>query len=74
MSRSKDETELGSLHCITRKLLIEFDATTFDVAAATGLTYSWLVSFASDRMRNPSVNKVQKLYEYLTGKQLKLAR
>lgn len=74
MPKYKDETPTQSLHRTTLELLKSAGETTFDVASATGLSYSWLCTFAADQMRNPSVNKVQKLYEYLTGKPLKLAR
>lgn len=74
MPKCKDSTETGSLHQLTLELLKSAEETTFDVAVATGLSYSWVVAFASNRMQNPSVNRVQHLYEYLTGKHLKLAR
>ena len=74
MSKRKDATETGSLHQLTLELLHTADETTFAVAVATGLTYSWIVAFSANKMRNPSANKVQRLYEYLTGKPLKLAR
>jgi hypothetical protein len=63
-----------SLHEITRQLLQECPQTTYNVAVATRLSYSWLVAFASDRMAHPSVNRVQVLYEYLSGKPLLRAR
>ncbi len=74
MPKRKDETPTASLHLTTLDLLKSSEETTFDVAVATGLSYSWIVAFASSRMQNPSVSKVQHLYEYLTGKPLKLAR
>ena len=74
MRKHKDKTELGSLHLTTLELLRSSDETTFDVAVATGLTYGWLVAFGANSMRNPSASKVQLLYEYLTGKPLKLAK
>ena len=74
MRLHKDQTEIGSLHLTTLKLLKSSGKTTFDVAVATGLTYGWIFAFAANSMRNPSVSKVQKLYEYLTDKPLKLAR
>ena len=74
MRKHKDKTELGSLHLTTLELLKSSEETTFDVAVATGLTYGWLVAFGANSMRNPSASKVQKLYEYLTGKPLKLAK
>ena len=74
MRTRKDETEAGSLHQTTLELLKSSEETTFNVAVATGLTYGWIVAFSANKMRNPSVSKVQTLYEYLTGKPIKLAR
>ncbi len=74
MPHFKDETPTESLHLITLELLRSSPEDTAAVAVATGLSYSWIVTFAADRMRNPSVNKVQRLYEYLTGKPLRVAR
>ena len=70
MPPRKTSDECESLHETTRQLLQESPQTTYDVAVGTKLSYSWLVAFASDRMAHPSVNRVQKLYEYLTGKPL----
>ena len=70
MANRKSETEVGSLHLLTLDLLKSSEQTTYDVAKETGLTYSWICAFAADKMRNPSVSKVQRLYEYLTGRNL----
>lgn len=74
MAKYTDKTPTGSLHLLTVELLRSSGESTEAIAVETGLSYSWLVTFAADRMRNPSVSKVQKLYEYLTGKPLRLAR
>jgi hypothetical protein len=42
----------------------------FEVFEATGIPYFWLNSFANGRIQNPSVNRVQYLYEYLTKTRL----
>jgi hypothetical protein len=34
------------------------------------ITVSWLETFASGRLINPSVNRIQPLYEFLSGKKL----
>jgi hypothetical protein len=60
----------GSLHRRTLELLKASPLSTFDVATATGLTYSWVAAFAADLMADPSVNKVQALYEFLTKSKL----
>lgn len=41
-----------------------------DLAQRAGLPYYWLKSFKSGAIADPSVNRVQHLYEYLTGKKL----
>jgi hypothetical protein len=69
-----DDTALGTLHQVTLTLLKSSGEATFDIAEATGLTYGWIAAFAANRMRNPSVSRVQRLYEHLIGKPLKLAR
>jgi hypothetical protein len=74
MPKRKEETPTSSLHLTTLDLLKSSEETTFSIAVATGLTYSWVAAFRGDRMPDPSVRRVQTLYEYLTGKPLKLAR
>lgn len=41
-----------------------------DLAQQAGLPYYWLKSFKSGTINDPSVNRVQQLYEHLTGKKL----
>lgn len=41
-----------------------------DIAEKSGLPYDWLVGIKYERIKEPSVNRIQKLYEYLTGKRL----
>lgn len=41
-----------------------------EFAARLGISYYWLRKFKSGEIPNPSVNKVQHLYEELTGKSL----
>jgi len=36
------------------------------ISAETDISFYWLKKFASGRFRNPSVNRVQYLYEHLT--------
>jgi len=40
------------------------------MAGIEDISYFWLRKFSSGAFRNPSVNKVQALYEHLSGKQL----
>lgn len=41
-----------------------------EIEAATSLSYAWLTSFLLHRCGNPAVNRVEELYEHLTGKPL----
>lgn len=41
-----------------------------DVAEATGLNEAWIKQFAAGNIPNPSVNRVETLYVYLTGNAL----
>lgn len=58
----------------TRKLWSARDAdlTFKQVSRFTGLTQSWLKHFDSNRSEAPAVDKIETLYRYLSGKELKL--
>lgn len=43
-----------------------------NIAALTGLKPTWVASFAQGRIKEPSVDKVETLYQHLSGKQLDL--
>ena len=43
-----------------------------EVSSATLLNYHWLLKFSRGQVLNPSVNRVQKLYEYLSGSELSI--
>jgi hypothetical protein len=57
----------------TRRLLRESPLSLPDVhaelrmAGINDISYYWLRKFSSGAFRDPSVNKVQRLYEFLTG-------
>lgn len=59
----------SSLLLRTRALLNERNDF-LDVYKHTGINPSWLWRFATGRIRNPSVNRVQNLYEHLTATKL----
>lgn len=42
------------------------------ISADTGLGTDWLSTFQNERAISPSVNHVECLYRYLTGKHLKI--
>lgn len=54
----------------TRAMLAQTEHTYLEIHARTGLRPNWLSALACGRLREPSVNKVQRLYEYLSGQQL----
>ena len=43
-----------------------------EVARETGLSATWIQDFVHGRILDPSVNKVEHLYNYLSKKQLEL--
>lgn len=62
----------GTLMERTRHLLGQCDKTLPQIAEDTKISFYWLRKFKSGSIVDPSVNKVQRLYEYLTGDKLKL--
>lgn len=60
----------GSLLKRTRELLAATSLTHAQISRATGLSEWWLSQILNEKIHNPSVNSVQKLYEYLSGERL----
>jgi len=56
-----------SLMQASRKLLGDHELDFVGVTLATGIPYHWLSKFSAGEFKNPSVNRVQCLYEFLTG-------
>jgi hypothetical protein len=54
----------------TRRLFRESKKSPLVVFQETGINFYWLKKFKAGEVSEPSVNTVQKLYEYLTGKSL----
>lgn len=52
----------------TQKLLKDQDLLV--VYSETGISFYWLRKFAVGEFKNPSVNRVQRLYEFLKGQPL----
>jgi hypothetical protein len=63
---------MSSLHKKTRSLLIKDRRALTTISNESGLPYHWLHSFRYAKTENPSVNRVQRLYEHLTGDKLPL--
>ena len=59
-----------SLLARTRDLLQNTEQTYLDIYKATGFPPNWLTGVATGRINDPSVNRIQALYEYLQGKAL----
>jgi hypothetical protein len=62
----------GTLHQKAFELLKGCDKPLPDIAQESELPYYWLKKFSADGVKDPSVNRVQKLYEYLTKKPLEI--
>ena len=58
----------GTLMARTLELLKERKV--LDVYEATRLPWYWLNQFKSGKVKNPSVNRVQFLFEYLSGEKI----
>ena len=54
----------------TLALMREKKFTLEEIHAATGLPFYWLRKFAGREISNPGVNRVQRLYEFLSGREL----
>lgn len=65
---------MGSLLERTVELLREDmkDRTLLELHKETGLPFYWLRKMAGRETKDPSVNRVQALYEYLSGDKLEL--
>jgi hypothetical protein len=62
--------QAGSLLTETRRLLKERNQKLMDIQAATGISFFWLRRFNSGEIQEPGVNRIQTLYEYLSGRKL----
>lgn len=61
-----------TLHRKTVKLLETTPLTLIQIAESTGIGYHWLCKFKRGAFRNPGVNTVQNLYEFLTARKIGL--
>lgn len=67
-----NEPEEGTLLAKTRDRLVRSDKSYLQIFRDTGLTPNWLSMLAQGKIAEPSVNKIQKLNEYLTGRPLEV--
>ena len=54
----------------TRELLRSAAGTDREVATAVEVSITWVAMFRDGRIKSPSADITQRLYEYLTGKPL----
>lgn len=62
--------QAGSLHQRTLELLRQSGKSLPILYKETGIPFFWLRKFSSGVIKNPSVNRVQALYEYLSSTKL----
>lgn len=60
------------LEAVVVQLKTRRDKDLITLYAETKLPYYWLRKVANGDIKNPSVNRIQYLYEHLTGKKLEL--
>lgn len=58
----------GSL--MTATIVLMKDCNLSDLCADTRIPYTWLQKFRNHEFKNPSVNRVQYLYELLAGRKI----
>lgn len=62
--------EPGTLLKQTMKLLKKDDRAVRQIVSDTGLPYPWIQSMRFGEPKGANVNRIQVLYEYLTGEKL----
>lgn len=65
MSNRKSFDAPGTLMLKTLELLKKDSRNLSDISIDTGISFFWLQRFSTCSMKNPSVNRVQYLYEQL---------
>lgn len=56
----------------TRELLKAANQPLPELAKSSGLPVSWLKKLRYGKIEDPSVNRIQRLYEFLSGSQIKV--
>jgi hypothetical protein len=59
-----------SLYLETRRLMKADKRTTRMISQLTGMPFYWLKKFRAGEIDNPSVNRMQHLYEFISKKEL----
>lgn len=60
----------GSLYEKAQALLKKDERSLFEISKATGLPFYWLKKIRDGAIADPSVNRIQELYEKLSGKKI----
>ena len=68
-----DHNKPGSLHTRTHALLKADSRTLLEIHKESGIPFYWLKKFSAGEINDPSVNTIQKLYEFLSKKKLAVA-
>ena len=67
----KDFDVMG-LYATTAKHLRESKKPFTVIANDMGVSFKWVYDYSNESMKDPGVNKSERLYTYLTGRSLKL--
>ena len=73
MTSKKRFDSPGKLMIKTHQLLKADGRSIADISIDTGITFFWLQRFSAGSMKNPSVNRIEYLYEHLSKKSLNVA-
>ena len=65
-----NKTEKNNLYNTTIRLLRKDLRPLYQIANETKLSYHWLCKLKRGSIRGPGVDKIQPLYEFLSGKKL----
>lgn len=68
----KTEVPVCNLLDVTKNLLKTTEKSTAEIVAATGASFAWIMGLKAGRVKNPGVNTVVAVYEYLSGNKLKV--
>lgn len=69
---AKENTPPGTLYQRTRELLRKDPRGLLDIHKESDIPFYWLRKMQQGEIADPGVNRVQKLYEYLTDTKLAL--
>jgi len=72
MTRKLECDKPGALMGKVQAMLEADERPLLQIFEDTKIPYYWLRTFASGGYKNPSVNRIETLYEYLAGKNLRI--